>query len=182
MAWMRSASPGTITTRAGKSSMRRYSDSLSAPLPSTMPRTFNPYSRQAGTSCVSMRRYPKLRMLIFGCVSLSDHRVAERQVEFRVPVHHVGAFGVVGRVHPAGVRVAPQPLDHGALVERGRARGLEQLVDGLDRAAGGAHLVPAGASPQLHRHLLAGHQQGVLLGHVTDHLRPGGVDVAGRLG
>ncbi|COU97181.1 Uncharacterised protein [Mycobacterium tuberculosis] len=51
-----SCSPGTTTSRAGKSSIRRYRAPSGAPLPSTMPRTFSPYSRQAAMSVASMRR------------------------------------------------------------------------------------------------------------------------------
>src|SRR5262249_28137235 len=54
----RSRSPGRTTSRAGKSSILRYSAPASGPRPSAMPSTRTPNSRQAPTSGDSMRRYP----------------------------------------------------------------------------------------------------------------------------
>src|ERR1019366_6343453 len=54
--------PGTITSRAGKSSIRRYTAPASGPRPSTMPSALTPNSRQAPTSADSMRRYPSDRI------------------------------------------------------------------------------------------------------------------------
>ena len=99
-----------------------------------------------------------------------------------IAVHDVGALGVVGGVHAAGVRIAPEALQHLVAVECGGAGRLEETVDGRDGATGGAHLVPACAGTEFHWDLLALTQQRVLVGQVSLELSPGRVDIAGRLG
>ena len=67
-----------------------------------------------------------------------DHRVAGRQPELVVPEDHIRPLGVVGRVHPAGVRVTPEALHRCVVSQRRGAGGLEQPVDGGDGPSGGS--------------------------------------------
>ncbi|HYB15749.1 MAG TPA: hypothetical protein VEF71_09805 [Streptosporangiaceae bacterium] len=52
----RSRWPGRMTSRAGKSSIRRYAAPSPGPRPSVRPSTLTPNSRQAATSADSIRR------------------------------------------------------------------------------------------------------------------------------
>src|SRR5699024_2681996 len=63
----------------------------------------------------------------------SVHPRLDLVAELEVAVHLQGAVGVVGRVDPAGVGVAPGSLEVGALGQRATAGGLEEVVDGVDR-------------------------------------------------
>src|ERR1043165_8545769 len=84
----------------------------------------------------------------------SVHPRVDLVTEFVGAGHRPGALRVVGRVHPTGVRVAPGPLQVGAVGERPAAGGLEQRVDGVDRALGAEHLVATYLQPQAERDLL----------------------------
>ena len=64
----------------------------------------------------------------------SVHPRVDLVAELVGAVHLQRPLGVVGGVHPAGVRVAPGPLEVGALGERAAAGGLEQRVDRVDGA------------------------------------------------
>ena len=59
----------------------------------------------------------------------SDHGVAGRQPELVVTEDEVGPLGVVGRVHPAGVRVTPEALHRRVIGQRRGTGSLEQPVD-----------------------------------------------------
>src|SRR3954467_5461804 len=68
-------------------------------------------------------------------------------------VHLQGTLGVVGGVHPAGVRVAPGALQVGAVGEGTASGSLEQRVDRVDRALRAEHLVAADLQSRLQRDL-----------------------------
>ena len=119
---------------------------------------------------------------VIGC-PLRPSRRADREAELAAAEHRQRPLRVVDRVHPAGVRVAPEPLDRRARFERPAAGVLEQPVHRADRlrrcrAPGRGAPAAAAASGSSRPRRRAGHQ----LGHVALERQPGRVELGRRLG
>src|SRR5699024_7766877 len=101
------------------------------------------------------------------------------ETERALAVHRQGPIRVVGHVHTTRVRIAPDPFDRVAVLQRVPAGGFEQQVDGLDGTFRGTYLIAPSPQAHLHRHRLARPRTAVQLGDVAVGLKHGRIDFRG---